>query len=100
MCTVALLLASANVKKMCELKGVWLSLVLMSAMAVIQSQRTNLTLFEIYPCSNVTKQTVSRFKSDIYAIKPSFENCRNYPWWSEGQRFNKTVSSLTRIERI
>ena len=91
--TIALLLAGANVKKMCKL-NVWPSLLLMSAVVVVvQSQITNLTLFEIYPCSNVTKQTVSRFKSDIYAIKPSFENCRNYSWWSEGQRFNKIVSS-------
>ena len=36
---------------------------------------TNLTLFQIAPCNGTKTDTVSRFKSDIYAIKPDLSNC-------------------------
>jgi len=74
------------------MKDIFLGLVLLSALAAVQCLRTNLSLFEISPCGGDNFQTVSRFKSDIYAIKPSFEKCKNYSWWQEGSIYNKTVS--------
>lgn len=40
-------------------------------------QVTNLTLFQITPCSGVKVDTVSRFKSDIYAVVADLRNCTN-----------------------
>lgn len=40
-------------------------------------QATNLTLFQITPCTGVKVDTVSRFKSDIYAVVADVRNCTN-----------------------
>ena len=75
------------------MKDIFLALVLLSALAAVQCLRTNLTLFEISPCGGDNVQTVSRFKSDIYAVKPSFEKCKDFSWWQKGRAYNKTVSN-------
>lgn len=41
------------------------------------SQNTNLTLFKISPCNEAVVDTVSRFKSDIYAVEFDLSNCSN-----------------------
>ena len=41
------------------------------------SQTTNLTLFQIAPCNGTKTDSVSRFKNDIYAIKPDLSNCNS-----------------------
>lgn len=40
-------------------------------------QNTNLTLFKISPCNEAVVDTVSRFKSDIYAVEFDLSNCSN-----------------------
>ena len=45
--------------------------------AVGNGQTTNLTLFQIAPCTAATVDTVSRFKSDIYAVQFNLSNCLN-----------------------
>lgn len=50
-------------------------------LSFVRSGATNLTLFEIEPCAGATVEYVSRFKSDIYAVKPNFSLCANSSWW-------------------
>ena len=38
-----------------------------------QSQK--LSVFHIQPCNGTLNQTVSRFKSDIYAVTPNYSLC-------------------------
>ena len=54
-----------------------LVLVLSVWLTMGRGQETNLTLFEISPCGNPTTETISRFKSDIYAVMPDLSQCPN-----------------------
>jgi len=54
------------VRKLC------LNLLLISTVLTLE---IDLTLRKIYPCSGVYNETVSRFKTDVYAVIPSFRYC-------------------------
>ena len=47
----------------------------MTIVPLCGGQMANLTLIEIAPCSGTVVQTVSRFKSDIFAVKASLGAC-------------------------
>ncbi len=45
--------------------------------ALGEGQDSNLTLFKIVPCGEVRVDSVSRFKSDIYAVEANLSQCLN-----------------------
>ena len=59
---------------MCSL---FLLLLLSALLGPCSGQDTNLTIFKISPCTPASPDSVSRFKSDIYAVLPDLSNCSN-----------------------
>ena len=41
----------------------------------VWGQETSLTLKKIHPCSGPMMETVSRYKTDVYAVNSSFQEC-------------------------
>lgn len=72
-----------------------LSLCVFSFCTLGGSQNTNLTLFKIVPCSGVVLETVSRFKSDIYAVEPDLSNCSNVSVFQDDIKIVSKYRGLT-----
>ena len=66
-------------------------LALLFCLFSVKSRETNLNLYEIEPCGEPTLENVSRFKSDIYAVKPNYSSCVNSSWWPQTGGYSKIV---------
>lgn len=67
--------ARFRIRSMEAVKFLLVSLYVLGCCSLGCAQTPNLTVFQISPCNGTREDSVSRFKSDIYAVRADLSNC-------------------------